>query len=198
MKKNILLILYTIFITVSCASTQILQKPVSNNMIDVDFRPYVENFITLSNGMVTEDDINTIEMTFDNLDGDVVGVCFPLFWDKKIQINKDSWHRCDKQIVREQILFHELGHCLLMRMHTAEIECDEFICFIENLFVRMQLIKRKGYLDDGCPISYMHPRVLSQKCIKKHYDYYIRELFDNITNTQVAPETKTKKYRYDY
>ena len=56
-------------------------------------------------------------------------------------------------VLRQHIVFHELGHHVLRRHHDNRI------------------------LKDGCPRSIMHSKIKNRKCYIKHHRYYIKELF---------------------
>lgn len=68
-----------------------------------------------------------------------------------ITVNKDWWTVLteDQKI---NLVFHELGHCLLYRKH-------------EN-----------GTLADSCPKSFMNDYLVDLDCLDKYYDHYIDEL----------------------
>jgi hypothetical protein len=51
------------------------------------------------------------------------------------------------------LIFHELGHCVLNRDHVPSDS------------VRL------------CPTSFMYDTVMGTGCIKDHYDEYIKEMF---------------------
>jgi hypothetical protein len=69
-----------------------------------------------------------------------------------IKINIKYWGD-DTELEREQLMLHELGHCILLRPHRN----DEF--------------------DDGTPKSIMYWRLMSERVYLQKYDYYIKELF---------------------
>lgn len=65
---------------------------------------------------------------------------------------------------REELIFHELGHCVLDRGHTATA------------------------LGDGCPSSIMDPYTLDPYCYSEHYEYYKEELFQTKGKPHVNDE----------
>ena len=69
-----------------------------------------------------------------------------------IIINKKEWNQ-RSTIKQENVIFHEMGHCVLNRDHT------------------------QGLFEDDCPKSIMYPSLMTDWCYLKRYDYYMKELF---------------------
>lgn len=69
-----------------------------------------------------------------------------------ILIRQDTWARMS-EAEREELLFHEMGHCVLMRRHRPEIK------------------------PEGIPASIMNPYMIRGAVYQENRDYYIRELF---------------------
>ena len=186
------LILTLLLITTGCVTTNI-SSPMAiyeNNLpspdIHIEFEPYVREFIAKSQGTVEEYDLRNTHIGFANLKGSTVGTCINLpvvddnmnvYWAKEIEIDINHWEN-STPLEKEQLIFHELGHCMLFRLHTHTKSENKWEDKIERFLVKLGIIKRKGYLEDGCPASYMHPYTLPESCIVKHYNYYIDELFD--------------------
>jgi hypothetical protein len=80
----------------------------------------------------------------------VVGLCNHV--TNSITLDKEYWDviSYQKKLI---LVYHELGHCTLMRRH------------IDKRF------------EDGCPISIMHPEILPDVCINRYLDYYLLEIF---------------------
>ncbi len=78
-----------------------------------------------------------------------VGVCY--YVTGNIEIDKDYWDSVGES-AREELIFHELGHCVLNKEHNE-------------------------YMMGDCPASIMYPE-LTPGCYDKHKEYYIKELFD--------------------
>lgn len=68
-----------------------------------------------------------------------------------IEFNRIRWNELS-ETSRLIVIYHELGHCLLMRYH------------------------REGQFVDGCPSSVMAPVKMSEKCWLTHKDELIIEL----------------------
>ena len=71
---------------------------------------------------------------------------------KQIQINITWWSNADDD-GKEQLMFHELGHCAMGLQHVADVDSN------------------------GCPISIMYPYVFGNTlCYTGNKHYYFREL----------------------
>lgn len=119
-------------------------------IVDDDLAPYASRF---------EDDIGRstagISMGFGDLSGNVVGQCTIQGPNKTILILKSFWDASD-DYQREQLMYHELGHCALGLGHVSDLRQD-----------------------DNCPISIMYPNVLGA-CYKTHQADYILDLRSRI------------------
>ena len=153
--KAALIILIMIPFTVACAP----QKTFTTNPHHEDPNvqapeeviAYIERFEVA--GSLT---VLSLLVKFQTLKAPTVGECVrgggmpliyldPDFWD-----NSYDWKR-------EQLMFHELGHCILDRPHTDQ------------------------KLEDGCPISIMDPYVIGESCYLSHRNYYFEELFNQMS-----------------
>jgi len=119
---------------------------------DVAFKEYVIQFEEHYGKSVAH-----IPIVFAKLDSGTAGICFQSKVGGQvvysyIKIDKEYWQTIsDYQKIN--LVFHEYGHCALMRGHTA----------IDNV--------------SRCPISYMNPSVLTPQCAIDNYNHYIKELF---------------------
>jgi len=172
MKK--ILIVIVLFIT-SCSSAQLKNV---EYQIDPEFDYYVQNFINASRGLVKEEDFEYVTIHFADLEGVTAGTCAPMPFHQKILIDRGWWLRSKSQFEREELLFHELGHCVLFRDHAKPTGSDNFWGWLERLSFKLGIIQEYDLLADGCPGSYMHPILVDESCIHKHYEYYIDELFE--------------------
>lgn len=102
-----------------CLSSSIVacgQQYESNDFtIDQDFQNYVDLF---------EQEIDKevrIDIGYNKLDYPTVGVCIKYTNGyKEIQIDPDAWLEYD-EYYREELIFHELGHCILDREHDNSV-----------------------------------------------------------------------------
>jgi len=76
---------------------------------------------------------------------------------KIITLDKKFWRNAS-DLRKETLLYHELGHCVLLRDHTS---------------------KR---LPTGEYASIMTPYILPEKDYIAHHEYYVMELFDRQSN----------------
>lgn len=88
---------------------------------------------------------------------DVVGLCYTYenSKDKEIVLDKEFWDSTN-EIKRKELLFHELGHCILDKRHDKTI-----------------------INPPGRPKSIMYPYVISTYWIENYFEEYIAELFSN-------------------
>lgn len=101
-----------------------------------------------------------ISIAFDKLEGDAVGECWK--WDgfhEEIRVDRGWWDMNEDDLAREQLIFHELGHCILDRGHVSA---------------------RRVWIDGEtrAPVSIMYPYVFSDIYhYEIHHDEYVNELF---------------------
>lgn len=69
-----------------------------------------------------------------------------------IVVRQDTWARLP-EAEREELLFHEMGHCVLMRTHEPELK------------------------PEGIPASIMNPYMIRGAVYENNRSYYLRELF---------------------
>lgn len=84
----------------------------------------------------------------------VVGVCETLHRYKAIRLDAEWWKVLGAH-QREQLMFHELGHCVLGRGHDTELH------------------------PDGRPMSIMFPNLLKAHVYGEHRHEYIKELTEH-------------------
>ena len=100
-------------------------------------------------------DVSEISGRFANLSGATVGLCTVSGQGKLIQIDPTNWDKAGDD-EREEILFHELGHCSMNLVHIPELQL------------------MNSYL---CPVSIMYPYDFGKtNCYKNNKPYYYAEL----------------------
>lgn len=110
----------------------------------------------------------------------VVGICYYGKDFREVEIDLTEWND-RSEITRKSLLFHEFTHCLCSRDHDYSdgkkypaIDVDRLFGFIEKLpFFR----PKPGYYVDGCPLSIMHPQVITDDCMNDHKKEYMGEMF---------------------
>jgi len=174
MKK--LLLLLMILTQSACAGSVEVRVLKDYDGMDKEFTPYVQEFIYASRGKVTKRDFRGFTMGFRDYDGgSTIGTCHPLAYE--VDISRAWWNTTLSQSKRIELVFHELGHCVLRRGHTQKPTGDSWLAFWERFGFKIGMFEEKGLLPDGCPSSFMHPYELSEECINRHFNYYIDELF---------------------
>jgi len=112
--------------------------------------------------------------------GNAIGVCY-YFANREIQVDTGYWdNHSDTQ--KEILLFHELTHCYCGREHDwakdkkyAETYTEKKIEFFKVILLGT---KKPGYWLDGCPMSIMHPSIISDECYETHHIRYLKEMFE--------------------
>lgn len=98
-------------------------------------------------------DIVDLSTTFATLVRPMVGECIHKEdGTREIKIDLTYWNNSSDD-AREELLYHELGHCVLNKGHTSVMNTD------------------------GCPHSIMHPQVFGNSgCFINNKEYYFNEL----------------------
>lgn len=175
---------------VGCASVMPADKDDQREM-----EKYQISFVEQSQGQVTLEEVqsipiyikpykkfNTETKKWEVQYSGVVGTCYPLGPFTFITISEGYWYSNFDEEEREQLIFHELGHCLLHSHHSVPTDGDGLGGMWERFLFRIGVFKeREKRLKDFCPSSYMHPYTLGRDCIKKHKKYYMDELFNRTT-----------------
>lgn len=151
MKK--LLIILSLFLA-SCAGTM---KPKKIYSVPAELQPYVDLFIL-------EGEKRGFHMTVDNLimqinasfsDTETLGTC-EIFINPTIVIQSNFFYNWGTPINKEQVVFHEFGHCLLGRGHD-----DTHILYGSEYIFK----------------SIMNSYMFDEYYYGTYRDYYLDELF---------------------
>jgi hypothetical protein len=146
------------FVFLASCGSQVVNK---TNKIDAELQPYVDSFELYSGiqymGTADLSPPEVIQFYNEN----AVGVCIVYKnGDKEIKIDNEYWE-ISSLTVKEQLIFHELGHCALMRNHNSEF---------------LTLSK-----DDelyNAPQSIMYPYTFGGPLYTILRDYYMQELIN--------------------
>lgn len=187
--KTAFLILMSIFFTTCCSTIE--KKDEHVGAIEVSFVPYIYQFIKDSGGTVKEEDFYKLTMAFDDLDPGLAGYCWSNGKRQVIMIDTGWWLMHRNQAERFELIYHELGHCILDRRHTAPTASKDLGGRIERTLFKLGVFREIPMLSDGCPPSIMHPFTMSANCMVKHRNYYIDELFE--LNKVLRYEYKTTR-----
>lgn len=141
--------------------------------LSTDFAPYVVTFKQKAVARNVTVDETTLSISYDpSLTGtNILGVCTrgggrlpsitvnPTFWQ--------AWATSSRSSEMEQLLYHEMGHCLLNRNHN-----DATVTTADN--------------HSQIPISIMNSYHLSPSLYEINYAYYINELYNSTIAGTVA------------
>ena len=178
MNKLLLLSIILIFLF-SCQKEK-------HQIIADDFKIYVQRFFEEANkrNLFIKLEDNDLQIRFSKLVGKN-GVCFPQ--KKLIEIDSVAWKKSN-EFDKEQLIYHELGHCVLGREHLFRSlprgECESIMSSLEGSSCIMNFNSeswRKYYFDE----------LFSQKLILPHW--YMDTLL-NISDTILL--AKDKKIRF--
>lgn len=99
-----------------------------------------------------------VPIYFADLKENVAGVCHyfrigkgPIRWGY-VEIDQEYWQEMSEK-QKANLIFHELGHCIEGREHVPWLSPNE------------------------CPSSFMNKAVISNYCLNKYYDNYMKEMF---------------------
>ena len=118
------------------------------------FEDYVSRFESASQQAGHAVTVSALVIDFDDTGKVDLAQCETgnLFSTPHIRINQNRWSFLNED-QREELLFHEMGHCVLDRLH------------------------RTDRLADGSPASIMFPTILQTATYQQNRDYYLQELF---------------------
>lgn len=125
---------------------------------DSDLQPYVDKFV---DDMGFEpNDVKDYSVSFETLRKlddkkghmTVIGYCNPAL--KKVRIDPKFWYnRYETEKRRTALMHHELAHCVCLKPH------DDMI------------------MPDNCPVSIMNSSLPTNKCLQRHWEHYMEDLF---------------------
>jgi hypothetical protein len=146
-------------------------KPVYN--VPAEFQPIIESFIHEASARGLSLEISNLIITYDeNPESVYCGKCNSNALGTDVQkiISVNSTIQCwDNSIEQETLIFHELGHCILGRLHTSEQLPNgdpKSIMIQDNVTLYAPCIYQIG--EDPCDNTFKR-------------DYYLNELFDEST-----------------
>jgi len=147
-----LLLLSMVFVSACGQQEHSLIEP----KIDSEFKKYVEYFETKTGDTVS------VDMKFAVIDDlRTVARCY-MFEDKKynyVEVDPDYWFMELNESEREEVILHELGHCIYLRDH------DEMILKGKDFGLSQNIYK-----------SIMYPYVFGGDIYENHKQYYVDEL----------------------
>ncbi|MEM9547247.1 MAG: hypothetical protein AAGA77_14805 [Bacteroidota bacterium] len=163
MKKNVILLsaIVLTFLFTSCQQEVIepvVEPDIRFSNVDPQLRPYYSAFEAEANRRGFDYDLtelNILGKIEEIHQENVAGSCmFGRFIDNEVTIDQTFWNR-SSPIFKEFVVFHELGHCVLLRGHDESADAQG----------RCLSIMRSGTLD--CRDAYS----------LQNRDFYLDELF---------------------
>ena len=153
-----MLVVILVIALVACAvETQTQEIGTFYRKVDYELEPYVAKFETEWGKQIS------FKVTMEITPHPSVGHC-QIFIDgsKIVRVHPDYFRNSLNDLQKEQLVFHELGHCALGRFHTdSQVQWNDL----------------EGYY----PASIMSRKVFNDWSIKAyeiHKDYYLKELFE--------------------
>lgn len=138
------LILFLFLFANSCGTINI-------GWVDPELKPYLARFKEDAMLQRVTPNYNGLTIKFVSQEGKDVGVCYRRDLWNTIEIDPKAWFRFDA-LDREQLVYHELGHCALNREHC-------------------------NYSNTWGPVSMMGSVMMFSYTYSDNHDYYITELF---------------------
>lgn len=124
--------------------------------LDVDpvFYPYLMKFKMFADQYGKNVPIKELTVKFSDLGPRYCGMCTHSTTNnpKLIEIDHMCWDDED-DLTREELMFHEFGHCLMDKGHNDNLR------------------------PDGTPVSIMYSYIIGSSLYSKYYKEYINELF---------------------
>lgn len=151
------LVIGILFLTVSasCATPPMAIDLINYRGYEIEreFLPYIESFerdcgkkVELRiNFARTDDDIML------DIDG-AVAYCW-IVYPQHIRVDYNWWMRNPSKWRREELIYHELGHCVLFRMHTQKKKDGRFVSIMNNrLFADhiQYILFKEEYIKELC------------------------------------------------
>lgn len=165
-----------LFLLISCESVE-MPEPI--RVIPDQMQPFLDQFIWEAEKRGINLDVSKLSFEFEsrisagNVTNPIVGICIRSDNLHLIKIDTlNSLWLLSGNLGREEVVFHELGHCLLDRLHKDEK-------FLSDDFT--SIMRTVGLLQYG-DLNNFTSLFLGPIGIRAHRrDYYIEELFDENT-----------------
>ena len=167
--------------------------PAPTGVIPKSMQPYVDQFVWEAEQRGLSMDVSRLTIEFDsdiqggNSPGSVVGICTRVGNQQLIRLDTlNSLWLLSGNLGKEEILFHELGHCMLDRPHKdATLVSGDFASIMRSV----------GLLQYG-DLNNFTSLFTGPVGVKAHRrDYYIDELFDqNVSTPCWSDSTITSPY----
>ncbi len=150
--RFMLLWLAVSYAVTSCTTVNVFNDRLKQlTYVDSAFQDTYENFFLEANNSGIRIGPSKITIIFGNPKSkenpNAIGICS--HEDNLIVIEKQTWDKYDARD-KEQLLFHELGHCLLNRDHCSLKDSDNIVSIMYPNMLPSDLYKskRKAYIDE--------------------------------------------------
>lgn len=125
--------------------------PSASFLTDPEFHPYIKEFESYHGATIAY-----VPIGFEDLAGPA-GVCYRTTLNGQItnayvKIDRKYWTTLS-EYQRLNLIFHELGHCVLNRPHTPKD------------------------LVTICPSSFMFDTIMDTTCLRNNFESYLKEMF---------------------
>ena len=146
---SLMRVLATLYCIILLGSTYHFTNP--TYFLDSHFQPFLQAFCNDAIAYNAKVDCSKAIITFADLPPDYLGYCAINIGDGVVLVQRDEWTKAT-YITQVQLIYHELGHCLLRRKHFDTL------------------------LANGQPASIMHSKKWADNFIQNKA-YYLQELF---------------------
>lgn len=167
-----------LLLLIACASKNLSPNVINRKgiLFDSELLPYVEEFERRCNCEVE------VTTRFEPLTSPIAGVCTghsELLPDifKSIGINKEWWITASHW-EKENLIFHELGHCVLNMDHDEEMIRDSFL--------------------GGRPKSIMYPEILPPFTYLINREEYLDRFFNRPITVRATPVYRPRHSRFHH
>lgn len=90
------------------------------NNINVELKPYYHSYLNMLHTHCNINPAPRFTLDFKSCGEDkCIGYCLPGKLEQKVFVDREFWNRSTK-FVREQLIFHELSHCILHAQHSKD------------------------------------------------------------------------------
>ena len=168
--------LFCVLLILNCA-----KETTTKIEVDPEFQPFVDSFVAeaAKRGIDIDFEKTGLSLTFGEVPANANGVCTGLregiSSTHEIIIDRNRW-KGDNEFEKERLIYHELGHCHLLRGHISDtLPSGEFASIMR-----------------GVPPNGFGYRSFNMTGVRR--DYYIDELFDEDVET---PEWATLTADYN-
>lgn len=153
--------LFCLLILVGCGKDY--NPDLNRPHVNTDLATYVNRFVQVADLLGHPVSLGRIQVNFVNtMEGSAIGKCYSGIMTPRVEVNRSYWERAGvTNSSREQLIFHELGHCLLGRGHRN----DE--SYLYGTFI---------------PLSVMNSYAFGSWKYENNWNYYMQELLQMSPN----------------